>query len=56
MPDYNAHDFDDDDLWGNCDEEEEEDKEEEEGVESLNDSSRDNHLQPCSMEEGSELV
>ena len=62
MPDYDAHDFDDDDQWEDCDDEEDE----EEGVEiplhegggqlQTNDSSRGNHLEPSSTEEGSDTL
>ncbi len=62
MPDYNAQDFGDDDHWKDSDDEEDK----EEGVEipphegggqpQTNDSGRGNHLEPCSMEEGSEVV
>ncbi len=62
MLDYDAQDSDDNDRWKDCGNEEDE----EEGIEippyegsgqlQTNDSGCGNHLEICSMEEGSELV
>ncbi len=54
MRDYN--DFDEHDSWGDCNEEEEGKDilpNEGDGQLQTNDSGRDNHVQPCLMEEGS---